>query len=98
MSESCARRGVTTVAPQALTLLNGTLTASESAAFAKRGLEVAPAGADKQIDAAFRLTLMRSASEAEKQKALPLFQGRSPEQALTRLATVLFNLNEFLYL
>ncbi|MBL8215414.1 MAG: DUF1553 domain-containing protein, partial [Bryobacterales bacterium] len=98
MSESCARRGVTTVAPQALTLLNGTLTASESAAFAKRVLEVAPAGADKQIDAAFRLTLMRSASEAEKQKALPLFQGRSPEQALTRLATVLFNLNEFLYL
>ena len=35
MSESCSRRSVTTVAPQALTLLNGTLTASESKHYAR---------------------------------------------------------------
>jgi hypothetical protein len=117
MSESCSRRSVTTVAPQALTLLNGTLTATESKYYAKRVMEIAGDDVDKQIDTAFRLALARGATEFEKAKARELYAassrsrfqsgaategksgaGRSPEEALTRLATVLFNLNEFLYL
>ena len=103
MSESCSRRSVTTVAPQALTLLNGTLTASESKYYARRVMEIAGDDIDKQIDTAFRLSLSRGATEFEKAKARQLYATsantrRTPEEALTRLATVLFNLNEFLYL
>jgi hypothetical protein len=98
MSESCSRRSVTTVAPQALTLLNGELTATESKHFAKRVIDIAPESRDGQIDTAFQLVLFRDATTAEKEHASKLFNGRTAEQALTRLATVLFNLNEFLYL
>jgi len=98
MSESCARRNVTTVAPQALTLLNGQLTATESKHFARRVIELAGPDAARQIDKAFLLGLTREPSAAEKQLAREVYNGRKPEEALTRLATVLFNLNEFLYL
>jgi hypothetical protein len=98
MSESCARRSVTTVAPQALTLLNGELTAAESRRFASRVIELAGTDPGRQITKAFFLSLLRGPSEAETEKARGLYSGRSPEEALARLATVLFNLNEFLYL
>jgi hypothetical protein len=98
MSESCSRRSTTTVAPQALTLLNGSLTASESKHFAERVIEIAGSDADRQIDRAFVLTLARSPRADELEKARQLYKGRDPKEALTRLATVLFNLNEFLYL
>jgi cytochrome c-type biogenesis protein CcmH/NrfG len=66
-------------------------------------MEIAGADMDKQIDTAFRLALSRGATEFEKAKARPLYATsantrRTPEEALARLATVLFNLNEFLYL
>ena len=98
MSESCSRRSVTTVAPQALTLLNGELTAVESKRFASRVIELAGADPVRQIGKAFALTLLREPSGAELQKARTLYEGRSPQEALTRLGTVLFNLNEFIYL
>ncbi|MEJ7606728.1 MAG: PSD1 and planctomycete cytochrome C domain-containing protein [Bryobacteraceae bacterium] len=98
MSESCSRRSVTTVAPQALTLLNGSLTATESKHFAQRVLDIAGADPEQQIDKAFTLMLARSATIAEKEKVRQLYAGRKPIEALTRLATVLFNTNEFLYL
>jgi hypothetical protein len=41
MSESCARRSVTTVPPQAFSLLNGDLTHTEARHFAKRVIELA---------------------------------------------------------
>ena len=99
MSESCSRRSVTTVSPQALTLLNGELTAAESRRFASRVIELAGAAdPSRQIRKAFLLSLLREPAETELQKARTLYDGRQPEEALTRLATVLFNLNEFLYL
>jgi hypothetical protein len=98
MSESCARRSVTTVAPQALTLLNGELTATESRRYGSRVIELAGSDPARQIRKAFGLALMREPSEGEIQQALRLYDGRKPEDALSRLATVLFNLNEFLYL
>ncbi len=99
MSESCARRGTTTVSPQALTLLNGEHTAVESQRFAKRILELAgPTDRERQIRKAFSLALQRDPSAAELSQSLRLYEGREPTAALTRLATVLFNLNEFLYL
>ncbi|MSV30064.1 MAG: DUF1553 domain-containing protein, partial [Bryobacterales bacterium] len=98
MSESCSRRSVTTVAPQALTLLNGELTAVESKRFAARVVELAGADPVRQIGKAFSLALLREPANGELQAARALYEGRSPEEALTRLGTVLFNLNEFLYL
>ena len=98
MSESCSRRSVTTVAPQALTLLNGELTAEESRRFAARVIELAGPDPERQIHKAFTLTLVRQPTAAETQRARALYEGRTPQQALTRLGTVLFNLNEFLYL
>jgi len=90
MNESCSRRNVTTVAPQAFTLLNGDLVNREAGAFAARVVEDAGPDRARQVDRAFRLVLGRAPGAAEAAKA--------SELPLERLATVLFNLNEFLYL
>ena len=89
---------MTTVAPQALTLLNGELSAVESQRFAARVIELAGADPARQIGKAFSLALLREPSPAERQKASTLYEGRTPQDALARLGTVLFNLNEFIYL
>jgi hypothetical protein len=98
MSESCSRRSVTTVAPQALTLLNGELTAVEAQRFAARVIELAGADPVQQINKAFALALLRPPTGAELVRARTVYEGRRPEEALARLGTVLFNLNEFVYL
>ena len=90
MSESCSRRNVTTVAPQAFSLLNSEFTRSASRRFAGRVVELAGPDKDKQIDRAFRLALGRPPSAPEVERARKV--------DLSRLGVVLFNLNEFLYL
>ncbi|MFN7921916.1 MAG: PSD1 and planctomycete cytochrome C domain-containing protein [Bryobacteraceae bacterium] len=90
MSESCARRNTTTVAPQAFTLMNGDFTAQSAKAFAARVRSAAGDDRDKQVDRAFRLALARPPSASEAAKAR--------NASLEQLAVVLFNLNEFLYL
>jgi hypothetical protein len=86
LSSSCARRQSTIVAPQALTLLNGALTRTEAEHFAKR-----IAAKPDPITEAFWLALSRPPTEKERRAAEPL------KANLPSLATVLFNLNEFLY-
>ena len=98
MSETCARRSTTTVAPQAFTLLNSEFTNNEAKHFAQRVIELAGPGREKQIDKAFWLSVNRAPSITERQRAAALFENSKPDQALTRLGVVLFNLNEFLYL
>ena len=98
MSESCARRSVTTVSPQALTLLNGELTETESRRFAARVMELAGPEPARQIRKAFSLALVREPSDGELERARKLYEGRPPADALARLGAVLFNLNEFIYL
>jgi hypothetical protein len=90
MSESCARRNVTTVAPQAFSLLNSEFTRAQSRRFAERVIELAGPDKDKQIDRAFRLALARAPTASEVEKARKV--------DLARLGVVIFNLNEFLYL
>jgi cytochrome c553 len=90
MSESCSRRNVTTVAPQAFSLLNSDFTRSESRRFAERVVEFAGPDKDKQIDRAFHMALGRAPSASELEKARKV--------DLAQVAVVLFNLNEFLYL
>jgi hypothetical protein len=90
MSESCPRRGVTTVAPQAFTLLNGEFTNLEARHFAERVVEMVGPDPDRQVDRAFWVALGRGPLPAEATKARQI--------PLAQLGVVLFNLNEFLYL
>jgi len=84
LSTSCARRLTTIVAPQALTLLNGTLTRTEAKHF-----EARLAGAKDAIGEAFWLVLGRGPTADERRM--------SEKLSLASLGVVLFNLNEFLY-
>src|SRR5207247_8328167 len=69
MSESCSRRNVTTVVPQAFSLLNSEFTRNASRLFAERLAELAGPDKDKQIDRAFRLALGRPPSTPEVEQA-----------------------------
>jgi hypothetical protein len=109
-TQPCAQRNVSTVAPQALALLNNDFVHAQSDAFATR--LVRDIGADKgtQIQRAWWLALQRAPTDDERQFALEhLSQQRDrfasagatssdPDQlALASLCHVLLNLNEFIY-
>ncbi len=98
IAAACPRRGATTVPTQALTLMNGGLTAAEAKHFAARIVEESGPDASRQIDRAFWLTLARPPSEREKIEAKRLFAKHPAQRALEHLGAVLFNTNEFLYL
>ena len=95
LSASCSRRSSTIVAPQALTLLNGSLTRTEARHFAAR-LAAEAATPEDRVRRAFQLTLGREPSAAELAGSAKL--AARGEAGLASLAAVLFNLNEFLYL
>ena len=112
-SVSCARRDVTTVAPQALALLNSEFIINQARAFADQLQKENGKDPRGWIQAAWRLALGRTPSLEETEKALELFtQGPGwdkdggpsnlPQAAealsLTKLGLLMFNMNEFLYL
>jgi hypothetical protein len=103
----CCRRDVTTVAPQALALLNNPFVHQQSEALARR---VAAETEDRtgQVRRAWQLALGRSPRPAEVEAALAHLDRQRqrfaearrdhPEQlALASLCHVLLNTNEFLY-
>ncbi len=71
--ESCARRNVTTTAPQALTMLNSKLTLEWAQALAGRVLKSAGADLKAQIETAYRLAYARRPDQAEQAIALAFF-------------------------
>jgi hypothetical protein len=92
-SISCARRNESIVAPQALSLLNSSLTIEAARALAERVQREAGDDKAKQIDCAFALTQQRSLGNDERNACLTLLQRRS----LTELCRALLNVNEFVY-
>jgi hypothetical protein len=72
--EPCARRQVTTTAPQALMLLNGELVLRSAQSFAGRLLKEAGTNSAAQVERAYRLAFSRPPDAAEKQKALAFLQ------------------------
>ncbi|NOT61220.1 MAG: DUF1553 domain-containing protein [Acidobacteria bacterium] len=90
---SCARRESSTHAPQALELLNGSITNELAEAFAQRLESEAGANLRKQIDLGYRLTTGRAAKPAEMKAALAFLQ----TQPKREFALTLLNLNSFLY-
>jgi hypothetical protein len=91
---SCGRRTVSTVAPQALALLNGPLTEEVATALARRIAETAGDDPAARVDAGFRLALQRPPGDLERARSRRFLESRSLEE----FARVLVNLNEFVYL
>jgi hypothetical protein len=103
-SVSCARRDVTTVAPQALALLNSEFMFGQAGILAERLRSEKTGGPREWIGRLWMLAVGRQPSPAEAEKALTLFAsqaGGDPEKeqapALTKLCLLALNMNEFLY-
>ncbi len=107
---SCGRRSITTVAPQALALLNEPFVRLRATDFARRLRKEAGADPAMQVRLAFRLALGREPSETERENSLRFLEQQTqqrasreknaadaPELALTDFAQVIFGLNEFMY-
>jgi len=94
LQTTCARRETSTHALQALELLNGATANTLATTFAERLEKEAGADHARQIDLAFRLTLGRGPSAAERELSLRFLR----EQPLREFALAMFNLNGFLYL
>jgi hypothetical protein len=100
-----AARATTTIAPQALILLNSAFTEEQSLDFAHRLLRECGSRPEANVEEAFRLALSRRPSAQEKATALAYldrakatFTGSDGyRQALARLCKIVLNLNEFVY-
>jgi hypothetical protein len=90
---SCAGRGASTHALQALELLNGTLANDLAAAFANRLRREAGDDPGRQVDRAFHLAAGRPPAPREKDLAIRFLR----EHSLREFALAVFNLNAFLY-
>jgi hypothetical protein len=93
-STSCARRDVSTVAPQALSLLNNALIAEASRAFAQRVERNAGEDRHEQVRRAFEVALQRAPDDSESAACENLVT----DYGLPQLCRALLNLNEFVYL
>ena len=72
--ESCARRNLTTTAPQALSLLNGHEPSEWAKAFAGRVLSLAGSHSPRQVEVAYKLAYARAPSAREKDLALTFLE------------------------
>lgn len=95
MVSSCSQRTRSTVAPQALLLMNNAEVLLQAKHFAQRVAVEAGHDPGAQIDRAFELALSRKPTVIERSKAIG-FVGTTPT-GLVDLCQTLFNLNEFLY-
>jgi mono/diheme cytochrome c family protein len=103
-------RPVTTIAPQALILLNSAFMDEQSAAFAARLLKEDHPDATAQVERAYRLALGRRPTEREAAIARayldrqrqaagkPLPELEAERRALSAFCKVVLNLNEFIYI
>ena len=86
--ESCPRRESSTVAPQALALMNSEWTSDQATRFAKR-----LAASNDLIGTAWNLALGRPPDSEERNKAQQYLTRNGPE----RLCLLILNMSEFLY-
>jgi hypothetical protein len=89
-AESCPRREISTVAPQALAMMNSDWMERESERFAAR-----VAKSNDPVGEAFRIALARSPEAEERARAQDYL--RRNGNNLERLCLLLFNMSEFLY-
>jgi len=96
-TESCPKRLSTTVASQALYLLNNDFTLQRAQAIAAKVKEQAGADRAKQIEVAFRRVLGRSPDATERKSSVAFFEAVE-DNALAPFCQTLIALNEFVYL
>jgi hypothetical protein len=108
-TRSAERRDITTVAPQALELLNGEFVNRQAKHFADRLIRSAGTDVDQQVTLGFRLALSRPPREEELQTLKSFWsqeraelkenmpEGEASREALVRVCRLVFNLNEFVY-
>jgi hypothetical protein len=93
MNNTCPRRAVTTIAPQALALFNGDFSREESRHFAERVIRDAGDETMRQIERAYQIALVRLPTPAQKSLALDFIRqqvhlhledGHSGQQARAR--------------
>jgi hypothetical protein len=92
MNVSCGRRDVTTVAPQALQMLNSAFSERMAVAFAAR-VEKEAGDEASRVDRAVWLALGRASSEAERRRSIDFIH----RHRLVDFCRVLLNVNEFVY-
>ena len=90
---SCPRRESSTVAPQALALMNSEFSAVHAKQFASRISKQAGENAEAAVEAGWRLAFGRPPAAAERQTALDYLRRNS----LPRLCLLLLNMSEFIY-
>jgi hypothetical protein len=109
---SSAQRNVTSVAPQALTLMNGDFVNRQCQHFAKRLEKEAGSAPKDQVGLAWRLALCREPTDVEVTATLEFLDSETKAQqlatpaltefegrhrALVQMCRAIFNLNEFAY-
>jgi hypothetical protein len=111
LNTTCERRAVSTVPTQALTMLNNEFMLIQAGHFAQRVMEEAGNRPDEQVKTMYRIALSREPSFKEldsnvaflkKQREHQTTNGAGEDKAavaaLTDLAHVVLNLNEFAYI
>ncbi|QEH36009.1 hypothetical protein OJF2_45670 [Aquisphaera giovannonii] len=91
---SCPRRPTTTIAPQALTLLNSRLANDAAHALAARIASTAGADRDAQVELAYRITVSREPDADERRTARSFLAHGG---TFRHFCLALLNANEFLY-
>jgi hypothetical protein len=92
---SCDRRNRSTIAPQALLLMNNNFVLTEAKYFGERLRREAGDDPRAQVERAYRLALGRAPAAFERAKAVEFI--RSGQNGLAEFCHALFNLNEFVY-
>jgi hypothetical protein len=92
---SIDRRNRTTIAPQALILMNNGMVLAQARQFADRLRREAGDDVDKQVDRAFRLALARPPDAFERRTSAEFV--RRASTGLVDLCHALMNLNEFVF-
>jgi hypothetical protein len=90
---SCPRRETSTVAPQALALMNSEFTSEQAKNFAARIHQEAGDDPEASVETGWKIAFGRLPTPEERQIALDYLQRNSPE----RLCLLILNMNEFLY-
>jgi hypothetical protein len=93
LSSSCGRRDCSTHAPQALELLNGSMSNPLAESFAASLTREYPGDSGAQVKRGFEMATGRLPSEQELRIAQKFLEEHSPKE----FALALFNLNAFLY-
>ena len=93
---ACARRNRSTIAPQALILMNISFVLNQAKYFAQRLEEEAGKDPRKQVERGYEVALARKPKPRELEIATKFFEGNP--NGLVDFCQTLFNLNEFAYI